>query len=234
MKKVSLALITGAFLVFHPIPKTLAQTSTPHETKSSATNSFSSLNPRSDPQESDGLTVDMDNMIFSAYLSGDKETPPAKSSSTGQITLRVNNRQKALDYRLNVWNGKNIVSAHLHCGAAGGGGPVIAPLFSSSSVDSEGTLATGTITFGMLSNANCNPPIKDLGNLVDSMKSGDIYANIHTTANPDGEIRGQLAQGGFPPETQSMIRQLVLDMQQAFTRLMIFLRIYTDTRNRSL
>jgi hypothetical protein len=35
----------------------------------------------------------------------------------------------------------------------------------------------------------------DLAGLVKLMSAGSTYANVHTTKNPAGEIRGQIATG---------------------------------------
>jgi hypothetical protein len=52
-----------------------------------------------------------------------------------------------------------------------------------------GVLAQGTITA-----ANLMGPLqgKTLEDLVSVIKAGDAYVNVHTTAHPGGEIRGQL------------------------------------------
>ena len=41
--------------------------------------------------------------------------------------------------------------------------------------------------------ANDSQPLTD--EIVDMIRSGEVYVNIHTTANPGGEIRGQLLPG---------------------------------------
>jgi len=53
-------------------------------------------------------------------------------------------------------------------------------------------LAEGTITA-----ANLVGPLAGLtlNDLLDAVKAGNAYANIHTTQNPGGEIRGQIAFG---------------------------------------
>ena len=70
----------------------------------------------------------------------------------------------------------NITAAHLHNGAFGVSGGVALNLAAGIS----GTTLEGTID------------ISTLSTLVASMLSKDIYLNVHTSANPNGEIRGQL------------------------------------------
>ena len=53
----------------------------------------------------------------------------------------------------------------------------------------NGVLATGSITA-----ADLIGPLqgKTVGDLMQQMQAGNAYANIHTTANPAGEVRGQI------------------------------------------
>ena len=39
---------------------------------------------------------------------------------------------------------------------------------------------------------------KTLSNLISAINSGDIYTNIHTPSNPDGEIRGAVRPAILP------------------------------------
>ena len=57
-------------------------------------------------------------------------------------------------------------------------------------IRTKGTLAKGKITAQelMLSYKG-----KTLNDLIDAMKSGNTYINVHTTKYPDGEIRGQIS-----------------------------------------
>ncbi len=41
---------------------------------------------------------------------------------------------------------------------------------------------------------SATPPINNLDDLIAQMKAGNTYANLHTAANPGGEIRGQISQ----------------------------------------
>jgi hypothetical protein len=53
----------------------------------------------------------------------------------------------------------------------------------------SGILAKGKITEKDLIGPLEGKPISAL---IDAIKSGDTYVNVHTTKYPDGEIRGQL------------------------------------------
>jgi hypothetical protein len=54
----------------------------------------------------------------------------------------------------------------------------------------HGPLAQGNFTA-----ADLKGPLagKQLFDLVNMIKNGDAYVNVHTTQNPEGEIRGQLS-----------------------------------------
>jgi len=70
-------------------------------------------------------------------------------------------------------------------------GPPVVNLFTGPKKEGKfsGELAMGTITANDLSGDLMG---KSLDELVKLIKSGDIYVNVHTDANPDGAIRGQL------------------------------------------
>jgi hypothetical protein len=54
----------------------------------------------------------------------------------------------------------------------------------------DGMLADGKITAVNLTGALQGQP---LSVLIDKIKAGEAYVNVHTAQNPGGEIRGQLA-----------------------------------------
>jgi hypothetical protein len=86
--------------------------------------------------------------------------------------------------------------AHIHLGAKGVAGPVVAFLFpmTMNGVNGEGFEVAGTITpvdlVGPLAGQT------SLANLVQALRSGGAYANVHTPVHPGGEIRGQIRAGG--------------------------------------
>lgn len=136
--------------------------------------------------------------IFEATLSGRNEVPPIVSNTTGHLKVTIPNGEGSLDYILTVNNGRQITAAHLHCGAEGQNGSVVVDLYknktSSYSANSNGVLSQGVINRSSIvtTSQNCPQRIDTVEHLVQSMRDGNIYVNVHTTAHPDGEIRGQL------------------------------------------
>ena len=55
----------------------------------------------------------------------------------------------------------------------------------------DGQLVGGSITNDMLEGSMANKTVE--GDLVKVIQNGEAYVNVHTTENPDGAIRGQIA-----------------------------------------
>jgi CHRD domain len=123
---------------------------------------------------------------FVAPMSGDEEVPPVDTQATGVATFKLG--AEGLAFKVNVANIDNVIFAHIHCGAVGVNGPVGVTLFHDGPVTVNGTLAAGVITAPDPGNA-CG--WADLDAVVAALESGDTYVNVHTTAHPGGEIRGQ-------------------------------------------
>ena len=129
------------------------------------------------------------NRNFRTHLSGDEEVPPVDTDAQGQAKFQVNRVGDALQYRLIVANIDDVVASHIHCASEGENGPVGVTLFGGGPTSDPGTLAEGTITEPDPGNA-CG--WSDLDDVLAAMRSGDTYVNVHTLANPPGEIRGQI------------------------------------------
>jgi hypothetical protein len=130
---------------------------------------------------------------FSASLAGGNEVPPVSTEGTGLTTFSLNDSQTALDYTLITYGLEDTVQAHIHIGPAGENGPVVVFLFGpeASGVTQDGILAQGRITQGDLIPM---PGVFDgtMATLIDHLRAGTAYVNVHTLANPGGEIRGQV------------------------------------------
>jgi CHRD domain len=138
--------------------------------------------------------------VHVAPLSGAEEVPANDSLGRGVGVVKLSADGDSLSYKLIVANIENVLQAHIHVGAVGQNGPVVAFLYPPGPPPvlipgrSDGVLATGTITA-----ANLVGPLagESLDALVAEIRAGNTYVNVHTVQNPGGEIRGQLSQG--PP-----------------------------------
>ncbi len=139
---------------------------------------------------------------FVAPLSGDQEVPARDTPATGVAKFKLREDGTVLLFKVNVENINNAFAAHIHCGAVGVNGPVGVTLFMGPPASGafDGTLAEGTITAPDPGNA-CG--WTDLAAVLDALRSGNTYVNVHTNdgvdpANtgpgdfPGGEIRGQV------------------------------------------
>ncbi len=112
---------------------------------------------------------------FEAQLSGAQETPAVTSNATALMVAFTNSTLDSLTYYA-VYSGLTPIAAHFHTGAAGTAGPV---LFSLAPYQNAPNTYVGL-----------KVPI-DAPTMASFLKTG-IYTNMHTTANPGGEIRGQM------------------------------------------
>jgi hypothetical protein len=115
------------------------------------------------------------------------ESPPKTTTGTG-ITTFVDNGSE-IDWTMSLTGMTGVFASHIHLGASGVAGPVIFNLFVPNGTNT-GTL-TGIVGSGTITNAN-NVSIS-LDSLRVLFNNGNAYVNVHTTANPGGEIRAQVA-----------------------------------------
>ena len=133
---------------------------------------------------------------FVTHLSGDEEVQPVATPAQGQAMFHFWDTDNELLYKLIVSNIEGVTQAHIHCGTEGVNGPVVAFLFgpvSAGGVDANGVLAQGALTDTNITDVLCGTTIADL---VQSMRDGNTYVNVHTMVNPGGEIRGQIQTAG--------------------------------------
>jgi hypothetical protein len=126
-----------------------------------------------------------------ANLSGAQEVPPVNTDASGSATVTISSDGSSLSYRVSYQGLSGAASAaHIHFGARGQNGPVILPLEHGASPFS------GTLTATNLERVPDGP--QSFAAAVREIRQGDMYVNIHTAANPGGEIRGQLSCRQMP------------------------------------
>lgn len=152
---------------------------------------------QSGPGSGDVIVEEADAPLsFEAELTGDQEVPAVDTATTGMAEVNVNEDMTQADFEVRVDDGFAVTQSHLHCAPAGENGPVIAFLFGHipGGFDVDGDLAQFTLTDANILPAgqSCDTPVHDIASLTEALRDGIIYANVHTVAYPDGEIRGQL------------------------------------------
>jgi hypothetical protein len=133
-------------------------------------------------------------VTLTAELDGLQEVPPILTTAAGSMTVFLNNDQSTLTFTLDYSNLQNINAAHIHVAPVGVDGPIIFPLANASFASPlSGTLTEAGLT------PQPGAGINTFADAVNAMISGLTYVNVHTTTNPDGEIRGQIQGPQVPP-----------------------------------
>jgi hypothetical protein len=117
---------------------------------------------------------------FKATLNGTSEVPPNQSPATGTATVTLDSATNTI-----TWSGTfsgltgPATAAHIHGPAPAGKN-------------------AGVILWISTKGSPFNSPFEGKGQLTPEqaadLTAGNCYVNIHTAANPGGEIRGQLAK----------------------------------------
>ena len=127
---------------------------------------------------------------FETQLSGSEEVPPVNTQATGKAEFGVSENGTELSYKVSVTSIDKVSMAHLHVAPVGVNRPVVVTLYN----EAPGGAVDGVLAEGTIKEADLTGPLAGMtvAELVDEIKAGKMYANVHTTDYPDGEIRGQL------------------------------------------
>ncbi len=132
---------------------------------------------------------------FHATLNGSEAVPAVTTPAHGTATFVLSKSGHSLSYTLSVSDIENVTMAHIHIGPPGQEGPVAVWLYPSKppAVTKEGKFS-GVLAKGTITAADLAGPLKGktVADLVSDIKDGNAYVNVHTTAHPGGEIRGQI------------------------------------------
>ncbi|MBC8083574.1 MAG: CHRD domain-containing protein, partial [Hymenobacter sp.] len=118
-------------------------------------------------------------LLLSARLDGSQEVPAVTTPARGVASFTLNPTRDTLFINAS-FNGLSgpITMAHFHNGQPGVAGPVVIDLF---------RFVRGSQLRGFLTGPTNLTPAR-----VRALLTGRYYLNIHTAANPGGEIRGQV------------------------------------------
>jgi hypothetical protein len=140
---------------------------------------------------------------------------PADSRAQGQAIFRVSADGATVDFRLVATNIDNVIMAHVHCGRFGENGPIsmwLYPVIGPAGAPLPGGAGPhdGGLASGTFSPVGIVCPAIAVGvdtPLLDAMRAGLTYVNVHTSDGddlpnsgpgdfPGGEVRGQLDHPG--------------------------------------
>ena len=151
------------------------------------------------------------NIPHPVYKERCKELPPPEpySKTTGSSTLLFDPDTNELHYAL-AYSGLSgqALMIHFHLGAYGVGGPIIQTIVgkpedcveglgcsaappTSGANPPEGNSGFIVGTYKLQGNSHFNPPLS-LEEEKKKLLTGEIYINIHTCLNEQGELRGQI------------------------------------------
>ena len=136
---------------------------------------------------------------FTAKMIGHNEVPAVHTNGSGRVTLTIADDQKSISFSL-TYSGLNSAPlfSHVHFGQpnvnggvsfffCGGGGKPACPASATT------TPVTGTVVAADVAGLGTQGmPAQDLGAIIQEIRAGFAYANLHTQTSPGGEIRGQL------------------------------------------
>ena len=131
-------------------------------------------------------------ITFNAQLSGGNEVPPVVTGSAGTAVVTWNTTAKTGTYRVDVYNMPvGTTASHIHVGAHNVGGPVVVNFAVPAGGISNDFALSGTFACSDVV-ARAAQGINSCEDFEQALLLNNMYVNVHSTANPGGEIRGQL------------------------------------------
>lgn len=117
-------------------------------------------------------------------LTGDQEVPPVTTDASGSCEATVSADAFNVSCTHDV---TDLVAAHIHMAPAGVNGPIVFFL-------DFNTSFTASVTAESLEEQAMTFPVAGISfsEFWDLLHSGGLYINVHSPANPGGEIRGQI------------------------------------------
>jgi hypothetical protein len=130
---------------------------------------------------------------FGSVLIGAEENPPVTTGASAVASFKLES-DGTMSFKLWAQAAiQNVTASHIQLGAHLQNGPVVAFLYNG---PTRNFAAGELIASGMLSDANviARPTfVPTIANMAERMRQNRAYVNVHTTANPGGEVRGQIA-----------------------------------------
>jgi hypothetical protein len=139
-------------------------------------------------------------------LRGFEEVPSVSTAASGDLRLKINDKAGTIDYELSYENLQgNVTQAHIHVGQHGVAGGISLWLCQTTTNPAPAAVAAatptcpqaGTVTGTLTASSVVGPTPQlitagQLDEVIRAIRAGVAYGNVHSSAVPGGEIRGQL------------------------------------------
>jgi hypothetical protein len=139
--------------------------------------------------------------VLRAFLVGSNETPAVLTKATGRFRAVVDEDSQIINYTLTYQGleGGNTLFAHIHLGERHTSGGVMVFLCGGGSKPTACPGPSGEVTGSLIPSdvqalATQQVPAGSFDELLTALRAGLGYVNVHTTASPGGEIRGQISR----------------------------------------
>lgn len=156
-----------------------------------------------------GVAVSMADGLknLGARLSGYQEVPALSTTGTATFLAKINQDETEIDWQLSYADLESpVTQSHIHFNAPGLNGPVVVffctnlgngpagtPLCPEAPATIEGTITAADVLAGA---AAVGLEAGNLAELIDALRAGATYANVHTQLRAGGEVRGQITVAG--------------------------------------
>lgn len=132
----------------------------------------------------DNNTKENATVFAASSLSGSNAVPPNNSGGAGSASFESNGSSIQFSVQLSGISG--VTAVHLHSGAPAGTGPLRVLLFAGPGAGPvNGTLISDSFGAGDVIGLS-------FSDLLNQMRDGAVYVDVHTLAFPAGEVRGQV------------------------------------------
>ncbi|MCI0402909.1 MAG: CHRD domain-containing protein [Acidobacteria bacterium] len=137
-----------------------------------------------------------------ATLQPFEEVPSVSSVAGGEFRAKISGDESAIEYELSYAGLEGTVTqAHIHFGQMGVNGGISVWLCGTAALPGPagtppcpqaGTVSRTVTAADVIGPAGQGIAAMEFAELVEALRSGVAYANVHSTKFPGGEIRGQI------------------------------------------
>jgi hypothetical protein len=131
--------------------------------------------------------------VFVASLTGGNEVPARPTAANGNVQIIVDG--DSINYAIEIDDISSITAAPIHAipGAPGVNGPIRLFLYPSRAGEPAPQVTTNDRQILVEATVpSSNVTGVSFAQLLDAMRNGDAYVNVHTTTFPGGEMRGAI------------------------------------------